>query len=388
MSKRYYGIEHGDSFRFLVQYLVATTAILLAGRVGVLPGSLEPLIRFQGFEAIIVPIQWMMYLVVAFAIVVIAGVFRPGTNVPEDSSGPGTAGSDRTRSAFDRVTFLTVFATTVGAVVGAGLIVAVPDWLSTVLPVVALSAAAVSLAFAGLALPERTVGTVLLTAGGTVFLLLFPIVTYPVLEFFGLVLAAVVALPALVFVRGSVRRNPPIDGRFAVAVALVFALFAGGAMAHDLSGPQPTVSLDHDSTVNLSEVTMRTYSYSDVGEQRATISVGALTVRNEFDFARTTDLPSYDVCLYGADGTELKTTFGLASVAEGDDWIQSEDEVRLPGESRHRYPVFVLFEDRVSRVPAEIRDLGPVPVRRAESCPETTDGPTLVLVPDDGRGRR
>jgi hypothetical protein len=366
-----------------VQYLVATAAIGFAGRFGLLPGSLEPLLRFEGFEAIIVPIQWVLYLLAAFLVVVIAGVFGPETNAVGGSSGPAPAERDGTGSVFDRVTVPAVFATAIGAVVGAGLVVTVPEWLSTVLPVVALSAATVSLALAGSVAPWRSVDTGLSTAGGTVFLLLVPTLTYSLLTFFGLVLAAAVALPALVVARARLRTDPPVDGRLAVGLALVFALVAGGVMAHDLSGPRPTVSLDHESTVNLSEVTMRTYSYSDVGEPRATISVGTLTIRNEFGFARTTDLPSYDACLYGADGTELKTTFALPSVAEGGDWIRREDEVRLPGESRHRYGVFVLFEDRVSRVPAEITELGPVPVRRAESCPAATDGPALVLVPAD-----
>jgi hypothetical protein len=364
------------SVRLFVQFLVAVLVLCLAFFSGLLGGSLAPLLRLDELAAIAtIPLTLLCYLMILGPLALIAVI----TSDVSRESEPSAWREDLGRGLVWSVP---------GVIVGGGLVFGVPDRLSTTLPLVALSAAVVAFVFAGDAVNGRDFDTALWSAGGTTFLLVLPAVLFPAFELAGLLLAAVVGIASTLAVQGRLRTGLPFDRRVSVSLAVVFALVAGGAMAYDLSGPRPTASLDHESTVNLSETTVRTYSYSDVGERRATISVGTLTVHNEFDFARTTDLPSSDACLYGEDGVELETTFALPSVADGDDWIRSEDAVRLPGESRHRYPLFVLFEDRVSRVPAEITELGTVPVRRAESCPETTDGPALVLVPDDERGRR
>ncbi|WP_336001592.1 hypothetical protein [Halorientalis halophila] len=376
-------VERDDSFRLLFQYSVATTALLLAARLGVFPGSLAPLIRFGMFEILVVPIQWAMYFV--GVLVVVASTSGPGAFAAPLNGGPDPDEVDSVGygSALDRVTLPSLGATAIGAVIGGWLVVAVPDWLSALLPRVALSAAAVAFVLAGVAVPVRGVDTALSTAGGTVFLLLVPMLTYPVLGFFGLALAAVVALPALVVVRGWSRGGAPVGGRLALSMAVGLSLVAGGAMAYDLSGPRPTESLDTDETVNLSTAENRTYARTDEAEDRPMVRVGSLRVHNEFRFTRTATLPSYDACLYGENGTRPVERRAFAPVAETDGWVHPVDDVRLAGGEHRQFGVVVLLDNVEGRSLAEVRELGTVPVRLADSRPETTDGPALVLVPDD-----
>jgi hypothetical protein len=72
----------------------------------------------------------------------------------------------------------------------------------------------------------------------------------------------------------------------------------------------------------------------------------------------------------------------VTPVVETDGWVSAVDDVRLDGNERRQFGVVVFLDGVEGRSLAEVRDLGTVPVRRADSCPETTDGPALVVVPD------
>ncbi len=115
------------------------------------------------------------------------------------------------------------------------------------------------------------------------------------------------------------------------------------------------------------------------------VRVGTVTIHNEFGFARTASLPSSAACLYGRNGTRAVERRPVDSITSDDDWVHAVSDVRLAGGERRQFGVFVFLDSVEGRSLAAIRELGTVSVRRADSCPETTDGPALVLVPDDER---
>ncbi|AQL43044.1 hypothetical protein BV210_10085 [Halorientalis sp. IM1011] len=372
-------MSNDDPFRLALQVPVAGTALLVAAAGGLLGGSLAPLVRIEGLEAMIVPLMLTFYVMTGF-------LFTFGAMAASQISGETT--EERGRDVADSETewgrVATALAgTAVGSAVGGRLVFGVPDWLSTTLPLVALFAAAVAFVLAGDAVPIRGLDTALRSAGGTIYLFVVPAALYPVFDLAGLMIAAVVGAASFLVARRWVRGGMPIDRRISVAVALVFALVAGGVMAHDLSGPQPTVELHTDPTVNLSTPEERFYSWSDTGQNRSMVRVGTVTARNEFDFGRTAALPAYAACLYGPNGTRPAPDRVAAPVVETDGWVSAVEEVRLVDDGSRRFSVVVFLDGFDERSNDEIRNWGTVPVRRANSCPETTDGPALVLVPAD-----
>ncbi|WP_424017419.1 hypothetical protein ACOZ4N_16290 [Halorientalis pallida] len=372
-------MSNSNPFRLAMQALVAGAVLLIAAGSGLLGGSLAPLVRIEGLEIVIVPLMLSFYVMVGF-------LFVFGAMAAAQISGAttGESGRNAADSGMEWEHIATALAgTAVGSVVGGGLVFGVPDWLSTTLPLVALFAAAVAFVFAGDAVSIRGLDTALSSAGGTIYLFVVPAALYPVFDIAGLLITAVIGTASFLVARRWVRNGLPVDRRLSVAFALVFALVAGGAMAYDLSGPRPAVELDTDATVNLSAAENQSHLVSDYTVQSSTVPVGTLSAGNTFEFQRTADVPSYVACLYDTGGERIQMTAGHGPVlvVEEDQYARPVDEVRLAGDQRRQYSVVLLLDSVEGRSLTEIRDLGTVPVRRAERCPDTTDGPALVLVP-------
>jgi hypothetical protein len=358
-----------------VQYLAAVAALLLAFQVGILSGTLAPLVHLDGWgQPLLVPAVAIVYLLVLAPL---------GLIESDPSRSVDTAGWEQVRVSG-------LAGAVAGALVGGGLVFGVPDWLSTTLPLVTLSAAALAFVFAGDAVPIEGLDTALLSTGGTIHLFVVPVVLSSLVGGIALVVAVPLGMVSLLGVRNWLGAHSPIDRRVSVSLAVVFALVAGGVMAHDLSGSRPATDLDTDATANLSAAENRTYSITDYGFRSLSVPIGTVSVDNAFGFERTADVPAYTACLYDTGGKRIQTTAGHGPVlvVGNDEYASPVDQVRLAGGEHHQYGVVVLLDSVEGRSLAEIRDLGTVPVRRADSCPGTTDGPALVLVPDGERGRR
>ena len=152
-------------------------------------------------------------------------------------------------------------------------------------------------------------------------------------------------------------------------------------MAADLAGPRPTATLDHRGEVDLATVENRSYAVADYPRERPMVTVGTVTVENEFTFARTADLPDYDACLYDAEGSQAAFRPASVAVVETEEsWLGPVDERRLAGGASRDFEVVLLGDTVGGDSLADLRARGTVPVRRADRCPETTDGAGLVLV--------
>ncbi|MFB6082625.1 MAG: hypothetical protein ABEJ94_00080 [Halorientalis sp.] len=290
---------------------------------------------------------------------------------------------DLSGSGWQSVTGHSLVGAALGAVVGGGLVFGIPDWLSTTLPLVALSATAAAFVFAGDAVPVRGLDTAMWGVAGTVCLFVVPVVLSLFLGGIGSVLAVPVGAVSVLAVRHWLGTHSPVDRRVSISLALVFGLVAGGVIAHDLSGPRPTAELDAGTSVNLSAADVRWYGVSDHATERPMVRVGTVTVTNTFGFSRTADLPVYRACLDGPNGTRPSAWGPSASPVETAGTVSPVDEIRLDGGERRRFPVVVLLDQVEGRSVPTVRALGQVPVQRADSCPGSTDGPALVLVPVD-----
>lgn len=366
-----------------VQFVTGVTGIVVAFSVGLLRGSLEPLVSISGWASVLLVYQVVLYFVaIVLTGVVSAGVagrMRSGRDNPEFSASETGAAA----SFGDRFSTPRVLGAGVGAVLGAALVFGVPEWLSTQLPLVALSVASVAFVTAGDVVSIRGLGATLSAAGGTIFLFVLPAVLFPVVGPDALWIAAGVGVPLLVAVRSWIRVGGRFDRRVAAILVVALALISGGLIAYDLSGPRPATSFDHVSTVDLSAAENRDYAVTDVIRSRPMVRVGTVEVRNDFAFARTADVPSYGACLYTSEGKPYPPRPAATPAVETDTWVRQVTESRLPGHSEREFAVVVLLDQVDGLTRSEIENLGTVPVRRAERCPDTNDGPELVLVPAD-----
>ncbi|WP_136717076.1 hypothetical protein [Halorientalis salina] len=363
-----------DSVLLVMQFLTALTCILGLVAFGPPLGRLEPLVFFAGVSKILLGFQTVLY----FAVLAIVGVFSAGRGI--DDTVPGGSPGE---SIWDHITLSATFGAGAGGAVGAALVLGVPDWLSTTLPLVALATVAVAFVLAGNALPYRGLDTALSAAGATVFAFVLPAALIRPLGGLAVFVAAGVGMPALLAVRWRLRTADPIDRRFSVPVVVVLLLVGGGAIAHDLAGPRPTVSLDTESTVNLSTPDERWYAVSDHAEKEELVRLGTVTARNEFDFARTARLPNYDACLYAGSSGSGPAGRASAVVVAGRSTASPVDDPRLAGGETRAYPIVLLLESVDGVSTDEVRSLGSVPVRRADACPASTDGPAVVIVSTD-----
>ncbi|MFB6178852.1 MAG: hypothetical protein ABEI77_03900, partial [Halorientalis sp.] len=290
-------------------------------------------------------------------------------------------GAPTTGSVWEYIPLSSILGASAGAVIGTAVVFAVPDLLSTVIPLVALALVAVACVLAGNTVPIPGVDTALSTIGATIYAFVLPVAIARPVGGLALVLAAALGMPSLVAVRRWLQAAGSIDRRISVPLVVGLLVASGGAFVYDLSGPSPSVSLDTRSSVNLSTPTERYFAVSDHAEKRQMVRLGTVTARNDFAFARTASLPEYEACLYTGSSESPPATRTSAVVGDGGSTVSPAANPRLAGGETRDLPVVLLF-DHVDGLSNEtIRDLGTVQVRRAEECPASTDGPAIVLVP-------
>lgn len=157
-----------------------------------------------------------------------------------------------------------------------------------------------------------------------------------------------------------------VGRRAAVGVLIVGVVLAGGLIAADALGPQPTYAAEFDEEVSVEG----TEPWSDV-------RVGTLVVENEHVLSRTLDAPTYEACSYTAGDLhqrdEVRTDGYENEGAQG---------YRLGGGESASFELTVgtwLFADENGEI-LDAFEGGPIPVETASECPAETDGPRLVIV--------
>lgn len=145
------------------------------------------------------------------------------------------------------------------------------------------------------------------------------------------------------------------------AKKIVVGLIAAGLIlvAVDVAGPQPTYEV---SFVNEVEA-----------DSSGQVTIGTLTVQNEFIFSRDVDQPQYRACLYIPDRRPTHVS-------------ESEEPSTLSGQSTETVDLTVSIPmKRVNDTRVE-PGLGTIPVEEMEDCPETSEEPRLVVAENtDGR---
>ncbi|MFD1586738.1 hypothetical protein ACFR9U_07060 [Halorientalis brevis] len=363
-----------DAVLVVMQFGAALTALVLMLAVGIPLGTLEPLVFLTGFANLLIAVQVLLY----FATLALTAVVAPRRTADRSQFRDST-----TSSVWEYIPLSSILGAAQGAVLGALLVFAVPDHLSTVIPVGVLAGTAVAFVLAGNAVALRGVDTTLSTAGATIYAFVLSAVLLRPLGWQGMVVAAAVGMPALLAARWRLQAVGSIDRRVSVSLVLALLAVSGGTYAYDLGGPRPSVTLDTASSVNLSTTDERWYAVSDHAEKERLVSVGTVTVRNEFEFGRTARLPAYDACLYTGPSGSGPVGRASASIVDGGSMVSPADDPRLASGETREYTVALLLEHVDGLSTEQLRSLGTVPVRRADRCPESTNGPALVLAPAD-----
>lgn len=151
-----------------------------------------------------------------------------------------------------------------------------------------------------------------------------------------------------------------LERRRAAVVVLVVVAAAVALVGVDLAGAQPTTATQIGDSV-------------EVPGPHDHVTVGTLTVRNEFFLPRRVDVPTFHACIYGP-------SFRPAPVERhprrsprllGGGQTRTYD-LRLPGRA---------FYDRNGTLLTGFQNRTSVPVETASECPDTSDDPKIVLLP-------
>lgn len=157
-----------------------------------------------------------------------------------------------------------------------------------------------------------------------------------------------------------------VGRRIAFGVLIVGVVLAGGLIAVDALGPQPTYAAEFDEEVNL-----------EGAEPWSDVRVGTLVVENEHVLSRTLEAPTYEACSYTADGLHERDAV-WAGGYESEEIAGS----RLEGGESASFELTVgtwLFADENGEILDTFED-GPIPIETASECPAEADGPRLVIV--------
>lgn len=149
--------------------------------------------------------------------------------------------------------------------------------------------------------------------------------------------------------RSSLPKNKFMIGAAAlVLIGLSITLF-------DLSGPQPSYSLNLNDQVELTESEPTT--------------VGDLAVQNNFIMPRTVDIPRYEACVYTPERRDamvnMEDSYSLDMIDGGE-----VKELELTVRTRTRHD-------------EEPEELGNFTVERAENCPDSSEENRIVVTSAD-----
>lgn len=384
-----------DALLFLGQFLVGFVSIVATLALG-LQEELEPLVHFTGQESIwllFVPVAYFATIVVVLVAVAVFAFARSSDRTLRtrlrDAAGVGYPSDIPAGTAVG----LSLVGAGVGAVAGWTMVHAIPDWLSTLLPSVALVATGLALLVAANAVDAPGLDTLLSTAGATIYAVLLPLAVFRLVgEWFPVrsALVGILFVGTVLAARWRLRTADRIASRIAVPLVVVLLLVGGGAFAYDLSGPRPAVTLEHTDRVDFAEIQRTSVYGTDTVIRRSTVRVGTLTVENGFRFARTATLPEYGACLYTGEGgpypgsASLQETVLMLGEPDPDlGGVSRVREPRLPGDSTREFELLLVADSFDELTTEEIRGLGSVPVRTAGECPDSADGPVLVVYPVD-----
>lgn len=146
------------------------------------------------------------------------------------------------------------------------------------------------------------------------------------------------------------------SGAIVVLAVLIASLALVGA---DLVGAQATTTTEIESAI-------------EIPDERGTVTVGTVTVENDFPLPREADVPMFFACVYGPDFRpapleyEPQRRSGLLQGGES-----RRHELVLPGRA--------FYTENGTRRPG-FRDLESVPVERGTDCAETDQDPKVVVV--------
>jgi hypothetical protein len=157
-----------------------------------------------------------------------------------------------------------------------------------------------------------------------------------------------------------------LERRQAALVVVAVTVVAVGVVGVDLVGAQPTTSAEFEESIEIPDDPER-------------VTVGTVTVENEFFLPREADVQRYGACI---TGTEFRSAP-----------LEYEPRAGSPllggGESRSYELVLrglVFYHENGSRrAPFENRET--IPVETATACPESSDEVTLVVLSEPARPR-
>ncbi len=89
-------------------------------------------------------------------------------------------------------------------------------------------------------------------------------------------------------------KNTKISSKQVKILIIGLVLVSGILLVADISGSQPTYSLDLKEQIYISN----NDTSIDRPIDRRSIEVGSITIRNDFVLSRIVDVPSYDACIY------------------------------------------------------------------------------------------
>lgn len=146
------------------------------------------------------------------------------------------------------------------------------------------------------------------------------------------------------------------DARVAVVVLLVLG---AGLMVADVLGPQPTTTAEFESTIEVPEP----------GEE---VTVGTVTVENDFILSRSAELPRYGGCLYTPEARPVYLRY-----VDG-----PGGDVLLEGGSSRTFELVIgsgAFYEEGERH-GNLQGVDSIPVETADECPQQSDEIRLVIV--------
>lgn len=151
-----------------------------------------------------------------------------------------------------------------------------------------------------------------------------------------------------------------LERRQALIVILVVVVAAVALVGVDLVGAQPTTSVDVEESV-------------EIPDRHEVVTVGTVTVENEFFLPRRTDVQRYHACVYGPEfrpaPIEFEPRAGSTLLGGGE---TRRFDLRLPGQA---------FYDRNGTLQPGFQGRDSVPVETASECPENSQDPKVVVIP-------
>lgn len=150
-----------------------------------------------------------------------------------------------------------------------------------------------------------------------------------------------------------------VNRRYARVAVVVLLVLGAGLLVADVLGPQPTTTAKFESTIEVPEP----------GEE---VTVGTVTVENDFILSRSTELPGYGGCLYTSEARPVYLRY-----VDG-----PGGDVLLEGGSSRTFELVIgsgAFYEEGERH-GNLQGVDSIPVETADECPQQSDEIRLVIV--------